>query len=106
MARQEGQLLFLGERSRGKTSCNQRRQRDELSKAECVLLNSGGHGIGLDIEQCLRECIVCTETGKYFMKMQQQSHFLYVIKMQSCGGPEPHRGLQLPHEGQAPICSL
>ncbi|XP_050764932.1 schlafen family member 11-like [Gymnogyps californianus] len=134
MAGQEGQLLInlktnypdvvidigkivLGERSRKKTSYNQKRQRKELSIAVCALLNSGGgvvrmesedknycfqkHGIGLDIEQSLRECISCTETSKYFTWMQQQSHLLLFVKTWSCGGPEQKSTATKPR-----ICSL
>nr|XP_010304342.1 PREDICTED: schlafen family member 11-like [Balearica regulorum gibbericeps] len=134
MARQEGQLLVnlktnypdvvvdiekiaLGERSRKKTSCNQKKQRRELSIAVCALLNSGGgvvrmesedknycfqeHGIGLDIEQSLRECIACTETSEYFTWMQQRSHLLLFVKTWSCGGPKQKNAATKPR-----ICSL
>ncbi|KAM6403271.1 LOW QUALITY PROTEIN: schlafen family member 11-like [Rhynochetos jubatus] len=130
MARQEGLLLvnlktnypdvvvdiekiILGERSRKKTSCIQKRQCKELSTAACALLNSGGgvvriesadknycfqeDGIGLDIEQSLRECIDCTET---IVWMQQQSHLLLFVKTWSCGGPEQES------TSTKPICSL
>lgn len=98
MARQEGRLLInlktnypdvvvdtekrvLGERSRKKTSRNQKRRRKELSVAARALLSSGGvvrvesedkncrfqeHGIGLDVGQSLRGCIDRTESSEYF----------------------------------------
>ncbi|NXQ93209.1 SLN11 protein, partial [Sagittarius serpentarius] len=96
--------IVLGERSRKKTSSSQKRQRKELSIAVCALLNSGGgvvrmesedknycfqeHGIGLDIEQSLRDCINGSETSEYFTWMQQQSHLLLFVKTWSCGSPE------------------
>ncbi|NWH43650.1 SLN11 protein, partial [Fregata magnificens] len=109
--------IVLGERSRKKTSCNQKRQRRELSIAVCALLNSGGgvvrmqsedknycfqeQGIGLDIEQSLRACIGCTETSEYFTWMQQRSHLLLFVKTWSCGGPEQKSASAKPR-----ICSL
>ncbi|KFQ71661.1 Schlafen family member 11, partial [Phaethon lepturus] len=109
--------IVLGERSRKKTSCNQKRQRKDLSIAVCALLNSGGgvvrmesedrnycfqeHGIGLDIEQSLRACIDCTETSDYFTWMQQRSHLLLFVKTWSCGGPEQKSPSAKPR-----ICSL
>ncbi|NXU25450.1 SLN11 protein, partial [Thalassarche chlororhynchos] len=109
--------IVLGERSRKKTSGNQKRQRKELSTAVCALLNSGGgvvrmesedknycfreHGIGLDIEQGLREFIDGTETGEYFTWMQQHSHLLLFVKTWSCGGPEQKIASTKPR-----ICSL
>ncbi|XP_042647565.1 schlafen family member 11 isoform X2 [Tyto alba] len=134
MAREEGQLLInlktnypdtvvdigkivLGERSRKKTSSNQKSQRKDLSIAVCTLLNSGGgvvrmesedknycfqeHGIGLDIEQSLRGCIDCTETTKYFTWMQQRRHLLLFVKTWSCGDPEQKSAATKPR-----ICSL
>ncbi|KFV99380.1 Schlafen family member 13, partial [Eurypyga helias] len=109
--------IKLGERSRKKTSCNEKRQRRLLSMAACALLNSGGgivrmesadedycfqeHGIGLDIEQSLRMCIDCTETIEYFTWMQQQGHLLLFVKTWSCGGPEYKSTSTKPR-----ICSL
>ncbi|KFV46486.1 Schlafen family member 11, partial [Gavia stellata] len=100
--------IVLGERSRKKTSCHQRRHRKELSIAVCALLNSGGgvvrmeskdknycfqeHGIGLDIEQSLRG---------YFTWMQQQNYLLLFVKTWTCGGPEPKSAATKPR-----ICSL
>uniref|UniRef100_A0A8B9M3X2 SLN11 protein n=1 Tax=Accipiter nisus TaxID=211598 RepID=A0A8B9M3X2_9AVES len=109
--------IVLGERSRKKTSHNQRRQQKELSIAVCTLLNSGGggvrmesedknycfreHGIGLDIEQSLRGCMDSTETSEYFTWMQQQSHLLLFVKTWNCGGPEQRSAATKPR-----ICSL
>uniref|UniRef100_A0A663EJB7 Schlafen AlbA-2 domain-containing protein n=1 Tax=Aquila chrysaetos chrysaetos TaxID=223781 RepID=A0A663EJB7_AQUCH len=109
--------IVLGERSRKKTSHNQKRQRKELSIAVCALLNSGGgvvrmesedknycfqeHGIGLDIEQSLRGCMDSTETCEYFTWMQQQSHLLLFVKTWNCGGPEHRSAATKPR-----ICSL
>ncbi|XP_009946470.1 PREDICTED: schlafen family member 11-like, partial [Leptosomus discolor] len=109
--------IVLGERSRKKSSSSQKKQRKEFSKAVCALLNSGGgmvrmesedknycfrkHGIGLDIERSLRECIDGSETSEYFTWMQQGSHLLLFVKTWTCGGPEQKSEATKPR-----ICSL
>ncbi|NXC18434.1 SLN11 protein, partial [Corythaeola cristata] len=109
--------IVLGERSRKKTSPNQKRQQRQLSIAVCALLNSGGgvvrmesgdknycfqeHGIGLDLEQSLRGCIDCADTSEYFTWMQQQSHLLLFVKTWSCGDLEQKSAPAKPR-----ICSL
>ncbi|NWU85172.1 SLN13 protein, partial [Onychorhynchus coronatus] len=97
--------MLVGESCRKKmTSLNQKRQRRDLSRAVCALLNSGGgivrmesedrnycfqeHGIGLDIENCLRDCIGSNEISEYFTWMQQGSNLLLFVKTWSCGGLE------------------
>ncbi|XP_071431187.1 schlafen family member 13-like isoform X2 [Pithys albifrons albifrons] len=96
--------VVLGESARKKTSLNQKRQRRDLSIAVCALLNSGGgivrmqsedrnycfqkHGIGLDIETTLRDCIGGNETYEYFEWMQEGSNLLLFVKTWSCGGLE------------------
>ncbi|NXM35927.1 SLN13 protein, partial [Oxyruncus cristatus] len=97
--------VLVGENCRKKiTSLNQKRQRRDLSRAVCALLNSGGgivrmesedrnycyqeHGIGLDIENCLRDCIGSNEISEYFTWMQEGSNLLLFVKTWSCGGLE------------------
>ncbi|KAJ7399331.1 Schlafen family member 13 [Pitangus sulphuratus] len=97
--------MLVGESCRKKmTSSDQKRQRRDLSRAVCVLLNSGGgivrmesedrnycfreHGIGLDIENSLRDCIGSNEIGEYFTWMQEGSNLLLFVKTWSCGGLE------------------
>ncbi|XP_064533773.1 schlafen family member 13-like [Pseudopipra pipra] len=97
--------ILVGESYRKKmTSLNQKRQRRDLSIAVCALLNSGGgivrmesedrnycfqeHGIGLDIENSLRDCIGSNEIGEYFTWMQKGNNLLLFVKTWSCGGLE------------------
>ncbi|NWR38681.1 SLN13 protein, partial [Tachuris rubrigastra] len=97
--------ILLGESCRKKmTSLNQKRKRRDLSRAVCALLNSGGgivrmesedrnycfqeHGIGLDIENSLRDCIDSNEISEYFTWMQEGSNLLLFVKTWSCGGLE------------------
>ncbi|NXG14349.1 SLN13 protein, partial [Grallaria varia] len=96
--------IRLGESSRKKVFLNQKKQRMDLSIAVCALLNSGGgivrmesedrnyclqeHGIGLDIETSLRDCIGGNETCEYFEWMQEGSNLLLFVKTWSCGGLE------------------
>ncbi|NXT78993.1 SLN11 protein, partial [Zapornia atra] len=109
--------MALGARSRKKSSCDKRKQRAKLSKAVCTLLNSGGgvvrmesedegysfqeHGIGLDMEQSLRECVNGTETGQHFTWVQQQSHLLLFVKTWSCGAAGRESAAAKPR-----VCSL
>ncbi|KAM9370678.1 schlafen family member 11-like [Phaethornis superciliosus] len=109
--------IVLGERNRKKTSENQKMQQQKLAEAACALLNSGGgivrmesemesyclreHGIGLDIEQSLRDCISSSETSEYFTWMQQQGHLLLFVKTWSCGDAEQKSAGTKPR-----ICSL
>ncbi|KAM6242113.1 LOW QUALITY PROTEIN: schlafen family member 13-like [Porphyrio hochstetteri] len=94
--------MALEPRCRKKSSSDKRKQRAKLSTAVCALLNSGGggvvrmesedggysfqeHGIGLGMEQSLRECVNGTETGEHFTWVQQQSNLLLFVKTWSCG---------------------
>ncbi|XP_027559099.1 schlafen family member 13-like isoform X2 [Neopelma chrysocephalum] len=96
--------VLVGESYRKKMNQNQKRQRRDLSIAVCALLNSGGgivrmesedrnycfqeHGLGLDIETSLRDCIGSNEIGEYFTWMQEGSNLLLFVKTWSCGGLE------------------
>ncbi|XP_017694645.1 PREDICTED: schlafen family member 13-like [Lepidothrix coronata] len=98
--------ILVGESCRKKMNenQNQKRQQRHLSIAVCALLNSGGgivrmesedrnycfqeHGIGLDIENSLRDCIGSNEIGEYFTWMQEGSNLLLFVKTWSCGGLE------------------
>ncbi|NWU12623.1 SLN13 protein, partial [Cephalopterus ornatus] len=97
--------MLVGESCRKKRiSLKQQRQRRDLSRAVCALLNSGGgivrmesqdknycfqeHGIGLDIEESLRDCIDGEEISEYFTWMQEGSNLLLFVKTWSCGGLE------------------
>ncbi|XP_032563507.1 schlafen family member 13-like isoform X2 [Chiroxiphia lanceolata] len=98
--------MLVGESYRKKMNenQNQKRQRRDLSIAVCALLNSQGgivrmesedrnycfreHGIGLDIENSLRDCIGSNEIGEYFTWMQEGSNLLLFVKTWSCGGLE------------------
>ncbi|NWT06171.1 SLN13 protein, partial [Mionectes macconnelli] len=111
--------MLLGESCRKKLiSLNQKKQRRDLSIAVCALLNSGGgivrmesedrnycfqqHGIGLDIENSLRNCIGSSKIGEYFTWMQKGSNLLLFVKTWSCGGLE-----QRSAEATKPrLCSL
>ncbi|XP_027761262.1 schlafen family member 13-like isoform X1 [Empidonax traillii] len=99
-----GEILVGGRCRKKITSSNQKRQRRDLSRAVCALLNSGGgivrmesedrdycfkvHGIGLDIENSLRDCISSNEIGEYFTWMQEGSNLLLFVKTWSCGSLE------------------
>ncbi|XP_051491284.1 schlafen family member 9-like isoform X2 [Apus apus] len=109
--------IVLGEKARKKTSQKQKVQAENLSKAACALLNSGGgiirmesedknysfqqHGLGLDLEQSLRGCLSCSETDQYFTWRQRQAHVLLFVKTWSCGDPEQKSAAPKPR-----ICSL
>ncbi|NXK43220.1 SLN13 protein, partial [Piprites chloris] len=111
--------MLVGESCRKKmTSLNQKRQRRDLSRAVCALLNSGGgivrmeseernycfqeHGIGLDIENSLRDCIGSNEISEYFTWMQEGSNLLLFVKTWSCGSLEQESAeATKPH-----LCSL
>ncbi|KFU83663.1 Schlafen family member 13, partial [Chaetura pelagica] len=102
--------VLLGERARKKTSQSQKMQAENLARAACALLNSGGgiirmesegqdysfqqQGLGLDLEQSLRGC-------QYFTWVQHQPHVLLFVKTWSCGDAEQRSAATKPR-----ICSL
>ncbi|KAM7139894.1 schlafen family member 9-like isoform 2-T2 [Macrochelys suwanniensis] len=112
-----GKITF-GETERKKISKNKRqKQKLNLARAVCALLNSGGgvvkaeienegytlqgNRIGQDIEDAFRDCIQCPDLTKYFDYMQQNSDLLIFIKSWSSENSLALSGLTKPR-----ICCL
>ncbi|TFK12922.1 neurexin 3 [Platysternon megacephalum] len=114
---QVGKITF-GENERKDLSKNERqKQKLNLARAVCALLNSGGgvvkaeienqgytlqgNRIGQDIEDAFRDCIQGPDLTKYFDYMQQNSDFLIFVKSWSSEKSLAISGLTKPR-----ICSL